>query len=108
MVHLQPSAASRRCELGAGGYQDTACTVSLQLPQWSAVLDRKAVLKPARKHTIYILNHSHLDLGYTDVLPKVEAKQIENLRKAIALARETADECAGLAIHLEYRSELGD
>jgi alpha-mannosidase len=48
-------------------------------------------LHPVRKVTIYVLPHSHNDIGYTDIQTNVEAKQIQNLRTAIELARKTAD-----------------
>ena len=43
------------------------------------------------KRTIYVLPHSHTDIGYTDLQPAIEAKQVENLRKGIAAAARTAD-----------------
>ncbi len=48
-------------------------------------------LRPVRKLTIYILPHSHHDLGYTDLQPNVEKTQIGHLQKGIELARKTAD-----------------
>ncbi len=48
-------------------------------------------LKPVRKMTIYILPHSHHDLGYTDLQASVEEKQIQNITRGIELARKTAD-----------------
>ena len=55
------------------------------------VLPSKVQLEPVRKLTIYILPHSHHDIGYTETQVAVEKKQIENLRKAIAWCRRTAD-----------------
>jgi len=48
------------------------------------------LLKPVRKVTVYVLPHSHNDIGYTDLQAAVEAKQIRNLQLAIDLARRTA------------------
>lgn len=48
-------------------------------------------LQPVRKLTIYILPHSHNDIGYTALQSEVETKQVENLRKGMALAKKTAD-----------------
>jgi alpha-mannosidase len=48
-------------------------------------------LHPVRKLTIYILPHSHHDLGYTDLQANIEQKQMENIKRGIALARRTAD-----------------
>lgn len=52
-------------------------------------------LKPVRKPTIYVLPHSHHDLGYTDLQTNVIEKQMENLRKAMELARKTENYPAG-------------
>lgn len=47
-------------------------------------------LKPVRQMLIYILPHSHHDLGYTDLQANVEEKQIRNITRGIELARKTA------------------
>jgi alpha-mannosidase len=49
------------------------------------------LLKPVRQVVVYVLPHSHTDIGYTEVQSAVELKQMENLRKGIALARKTSD-----------------
>jgi hypothetical protein len=54
-------------------------------------LPLKVLLQPVRRLTIYLLPHSHHDIGYTDTQAAVEKKQIENLRTAIAICRRTAD-----------------
>jgi len=46
--------------------------------------------EPPKKMTVYILPHSHTDIGYTAVQTEIEAKQVENLRKGIEYARQTA------------------
>jgi len=48
-------------------------------------------LKPVRQMQIYVLPHSHHDLGYTDLQADVEAKQIRNITRGIELARKTND-----------------
>ena len=48
-------------------------------------------LEPVRKVQIFILPHSHHDLGYTDLQSNVEEKQMANISKGIELARKTAD-----------------
>jgi hypothetical protein len=48
-------------------------------------------LKPVRQMQIYVLPHSHHDLGYTDLQADVEAKQIRNITRGIELARKTKD-----------------
>src|SRR5580698_4841056 len=47
-------------------------------------------LKPVRQMLIYILPHSHHDLGYTDLQANVEEKQMHNITRGIELARKTA------------------
>ena len=47
-------------------------------------------VQPVRKALVYILPHSHHDLGYTDLQPHIEEKQIHNIDLAIDLAQETA------------------
>jgi hypothetical protein len=56
------------------------------------VLGRWAVVqKPVRHLTIYVLPHSHTDIGYTELQPAIEEKQVNNLLRGIEIARATAD-----------------
>jgi len=48
-------------------------------------------VEPARKVLIFILPHSHHDLGYTDLQSNVEKKQMANISRGIELARNTAN-----------------
>jgi alpha-mannosidase len=48
-------------------------------------------LEPVRKLQIFILPHSHHDLGFTDLQKDVEEKQMANISKGIELARNTAN-----------------
>jgi hypothetical protein len=48
-------------------------------------------VEPVRKVQIYILPHSHHDLGYTDLQSNVEEKQVANISRGIELARNTAN-----------------
>jgi alpha-mannosidase len=57
----------------------------------SATLSDTVELRPVRKMLVYILPHSHHDLGYTDLQADVEEKQMRNIAGGIALARKTAD-----------------
>jgi alpha-mannosidase len=52
-------------------------------------------LEPVRKIQIFILPHSHHDLGYTDLQRSVEEKQVANISKGIELARSTANYPSG-------------
>lgn len=48
-------------------------------------------VKPVRPMTLYLLPHSHVDIGYTQLQTEIELKQISNLAKGLELARATAD-----------------
>jgi hypothetical protein len=52
--------------------------------------NRQILLKPVRPLTVYILPHSHTDIGYTEIQTEIEDKQVSNLLKGIAYARKTA------------------
>ncbi len=56
-----------------------------------AAAAREIKLKPVRPWKIYLLPHSHGDIGYSDVQRVVEKKHWAYFEEAIALARETAD-----------------
>ena len=43
-------------------------------------------IRPVVEKKVYILHHSHVDIGYTDVQHDVEKKQWANLESAVALA----------------------
>ncbi|HYG24228.1 MAG TPA: hypothetical protein VEH04_15730 [Verrucomicrobiae bacterium] len=51
--------------------------------------------QPARPMTIYVLPHSHTDIGYTEIQSAVENKQVKNVADGIAAARKTAHYPAG-------------
>ena len=55
------------------------------------IASRAVTLKPSRKLTVYILPHSHTDIGYTAIQSDIEEKQINNLIQGLADARRTAD-----------------
>lgn len=53
------------------------------------VYSGRVSLEPVRKMTVYVLPHSHNDIGYTEVQPVVERKQINNLLTGIDYAEQT-------------------
>lgn len=55
------------------------------------VASRAVPLPPTRQLTVYILPHSHTDIGYTAIQTDIEEKQINNLLQGLADARRTAD-----------------
>ncbi len=52
-------------------------------------------MKPMRKWTIYVVPHSHHDLGYTDVQAHIREKQMHNLDLALDDIAQTRDYPAG-------------
>ena len=54
-------------------------------------------INPVRKWEIYILHHSHVDIGYTHVQTEVEHKHWKYFEQVIDLARKTADYPPGSA-----------
>jgi len=54
-------------------------------------------IKPVRKWEVYLLHHSHVDIGYTHVQTEVEQKHWQYYKQVIDLARKTADYPAGSA-----------
>jgi hypothetical protein len=47
-------------------------------------------LKPVDRREIWIIHHSHNDIGYTDLQPNILALQIRNIREALQLIKKTA------------------
>ncbi|HRY47774.1 MAG TPA: polysaccharide lyase family protein [Candidatus Paceibacterota bacterium] len=69
--------------------QETELKVTLMLGS-RTVASRPVTLKPVRPMTVYILPHSHTDIGYTDLQTAIEEKQVNNLRQGLEIARKTA------------------
>jgi len=49
------------------------------------------IIKPVAKKSIYLLPHSHTDIGYTHVQEEVKSIQWQNIRDAIRYSRQTRD-----------------
>ncbi len=70
---------------------EDARTVALTLKfEGKSIAARTVALSQARKMTIYLLPHSHTDIGYTQLQTEIEDKQVDNLLRGMAIARETA------------------
>jgi hypothetical protein len=65
--------------------------VAITIAAGGQISTTSVTLKPVRKMMIYVMPHSHHDLGYTALQADVEQKQMNNLRKAMAIAQKTAD-----------------
>ena len=59
------------------------------------IASASVMLKPVRKLTVYVLPHSHTDIGYTEIQTAIEKKQVNNLLDGIAIAQRTAGYPAG-------------
>ncbi len=66
--------------------RDGSVTVKVGDSTSSAVVK----LQPVRKVLVYVLPHSHHDLGYTDLQANVEEKQMQNITLGMELAKKTA------------------
>ncbi len=67
-------------------------TVPVSVTVGSQVVAQKDVeLEPVRPWVVYILMHSHVDIGYTDIQPHIAAKQARNLTRALELIQETKE-----------------
>ena len=53
--------------------------------------ERLVTLKPIRPLTIFILPHSHTDVGYTEIQTAVGKKHVDHLLKGMEYAAKTAD-----------------
>lgn len=74
--------------------------VSFSVPEWSGALPARvritsgathtfeATLKPQRKWTVFVVPHTHLDVGYTDYQGKVAETQARVLSQAANLIHE--------------------
>ncbi len=51
--------------------------------------------QPVRPLTVYVLPHSHTDIGYTEIQTEIEDKQVRNLIDGMAIARRTTGYPAG-------------
>jgi len=59
------------------------------------IAEQKQVLKPVRKWEIYLLPHSHVDIGYTHLQSDVMKLQWKHLEVALEASKRTADYPAG-------------
>lgn len=53
--------------------------------------DRMLTMQPVKQRTIYILPHSHFDVGYTEIQTNIEKKQLNNLLTGMQYAEQTKD-----------------
>ena len=115
ILNLTPGIHQYRCQIPEI-IQEQNFTSSLKVNK-KDIASSQGWVKPTGHKTIYILPHSHTDIGYTDIQTSIEEKQVENLREGIRFARETADypEGAGFVWNVEvswaadlYLNRLGE
>ena len=76
---VAPGGGSRQADQGGGGGGR------------QKVASREVTLKPVRRMQIFLLPHSHNDIGYTALQADVEKKQNSNIETGLRLAKATAD-----------------
>jgi hypothetical protein len=74
--------------------KETPVTVAVEV-DGKTIVTQQQTLKPVRKWELYLLPHSHVDIGYTHVQTDVMKRQWEHLDNAMAFSRKTADYPAG-------------
>lgn len=67
---------------------------------------KKLSITPMRHWNIYLYNHSHVDIGYTNTHKNVELLHKNNIIEGIKLAEETKKPSPRSAICMEPRSQL--
>lgn len=70
--------------------EETESTLTLT-DNGKILASRTVTRKPVRHWEVYILMHSHTDIGYTDLQPNIEKKQAFNVVRALQLIQETKD-----------------
>ena len=69
-----------------------AAEATLTVEAGGKILARERLMrKPVREWVVYILMHSHTDIGYTDLQPNIERKQAHNVIRALELIQNTKD-----------------
>ncbi len=87
-VTLQPGPANYEVEVPAVEVA-TAVRVTVE-SKGTALAGQTLTLKPVRRWVVYLLPHSHVDIGYTHVQTDVERAQWKYLEMAIDTAHKSA------------------
>ena len=90
-IKLQLRAGSNIVDAAVPAVQkDTPITVTVRAAG-KMLARRKLTLKPVRKWVVYLLPHSHVDIGYTHLQTDVERSHWQFYEQAIEASRKTAD-----------------
>jgi alpha-mannosidase len=65
----------------------TQATISISAN--NQIYTARCIVEPARTWNIYVLPHSHVDIGYTNTQAKVLKLHLDNIDESIALAEKT-------------------
>jgi alpha-mannosidase len=90
-VPVRMTSAEQTVELAVPAVQSATTQRVVVEVEGRDVASRDVTVRPVRKLTIYVLPHSHTDIGYTEIQTAIEKKQVNNLLEGIAAARRTAD-----------------
>lgn len=74
--------------------KETVITASLEIAG-KPIASQTLTVKPVRRWVVYLLPHSHVDIGYTHVQTEVEHAQWKYIEVAMDTARKTANYPAG-------------
>lgn len=85
----------QRIEIPLPAGQDERRVIAELILAGEVVDSTECAVPPARKWDVYILPHSHVDIGYTQLQSVVEALHWDYFEQAIVWARETADDPEG-------------
>jgi alpha-mannosidase len=66
-----------------------AVRVSIELKVGAAAASGATVIEPQRKWTIYLLPHSHTDIGYTDLQSRVAKNHLDYLDSVVEFCKAT-------------------
>ena len=103
-VTLQPGPASFEVDVPA---VESATTIGVTVDCGGTELASQTVtLKPVRKWVVYLLPHSHVDIGYTHVQTDVERAQWKYLEMAMDTA-QVGRKSARFAVQVERGSSVG-
>jgi hypothetical protein len=92
-VHLSPGSHTLELSIAAAA-AEKPLQINLKA-SGQMVATQTIAQKPVRKLEIFLLPHSHVDIGYTALQADVEKKQNSNIETGIRLAQATGDYPAG-------------
>lgn len=95
-VASDPRGTSRLTALLPDGKGVTkACQAEITLRSGKRELSQVIVVPPEKQLTIYLLMHSHVDIGYTAVQSEIAKKQAHNVARALELVKQSRNNPEG-------------